>query len=48
MMVREWFLNQPVEMKNFNKFEKLVKIKNDLKEVESKYLSLLLDGKKVK
>lgn len=44
----EWYLNKPIEFKDFNKFEKLDKIKADLKKKQIKYLSLLLDGKKVK
>lgn len=44
----EWYLNKPVEFKNFNKFEKLNKIKADLKKKQDKFLSLLLDGKRVK
>lgn len=43
----EWYLVKPVKMDKFNKFEKLDKIKTDLKKKQSKYLSLLLDGKKV-
>lgn len=44
----EWYLNKPIEFKGFNKFEKLDKIKADLKKKQFIYLSLLLDGKKVK
>lgn len=46
--MNEWYLNKPIEFKDFNKFEKLDKIKADLKKKQIKYLSLLLDGKKVK
>lgn len=44
----EWYLNKPIEFKDFNKFEKLDKIKADLKKKQINFLSLLLDGKKVK
>lgn len=44
----EWYLNNPIDFKDFNKFEKIDKIKADSKKKQIKYLSLLLDGKKVK
>lgn len=44
----EWYLNKPVKFNNFNKFEKLNKIKADLIKKQDKFLSLLLDGKVVK
>jgi hypothetical protein len=44
----KWVLNKPVKMKNFNKFEKQNEIVSDIKVKQVKFLSLLLDGKKVK
>ena len=46
--MRYWILNEPVKMKNFNKFEKQNEIVNDIRVKQTKYLSLLLDGKKIK
>lgn len=44
----KWYLNNPIKLDNYNKFEKLDKIKADLKKKQTKFLSLLLDGKRVK
>lgn len=46
--MRKWCLNDPIVFKNFNKFEKINKIKTDLKKKQDNFLSLLLDGKRVK
>ena len=42
----KWELNKPIMFDNFNKFEKLDKIKADFTKKQNKYLSLLLDGKR--
>lgn len=46
--MNKWYLNKPIKFDNYNKFEKLDKIKADFKKKQNKFLSLLLDGKRVK
>ena len=46
--MKEWYLVNPIEIKNFNKLEKLDNIILDYDKKQQEYISLLLDGKEVK